>query len=49
MLLRGLGSNGKEKITEKHLKTFLQKSDSFGKDQKECNNVAGSDAQRRQV
>ncbi len=47
--VKGLGSNGKEKITEKHLKTFLQKSDSFGQDQNECNNVAGSVVQRRQV
>jgi len=47
--VEALGSNGKEKIIEKHLKIFLQKSDSFGQDQKECNNVAGSVAQRRQV
>ncbi len=39
--VKGLGSNCKEKITEKHLKIFLQKSDSFGQ--------FWTVAQRRQV
>ena len=47
--VNGLGSFVKEKITEKHPKIFPQRSDNFGQDQKECDKVAGSVKQRRQV